>query len=475
MAAVPIVKRIRDARSAKRALLIKSIAVLPLENLSGDPAQEYFADGMTDEVITMLAKNPALRVISRTSAMQYKKVHRPLREIAGKLGVDGILEGSVVRSGNRVHVTTQLIHAASDTHVWAESFDRDLGDLVSLQNELAQTIAKQVGATTSASSKPERQINPEAHDAYLLGRYYWFAFDFKNFKKSREYFQKAIDLQPDYAAAWSGLADFYGASAVHGDVRLDEGMSKAEAAATKAMELDDSLAEAHISVAAIHLFYHWNWGAADRESKRATELNPGVAEGHRVRSYVLSALNRMDEAVQEQRKAMELDPFAGPDGLGWTFIRARRFDAALSEARIRTEAQPNNGDLHGLLSSAYRNKGMEKEAAQEWERSLRLNGDQKLADEEHQAYSRGGFRAVIEWDLNLSKQRAAKRYVSPLDFANTYALLKQREETLRYLEGAYEVHEPSLVYIQTNANLDFVHSDPRYRAIIKKMDLPPAY
>jgi TolB-like protein/DNA-binding winged helix-turn-helix (wHTH) protein len=230
LAAFPIVKRIQDARSAKQARLIKSLAVLPLENLSGDPAQEYFADGMTDEVITMLAKNPSLRVISRTSVMQYKKVHRPLREIAQELGVDGILEGSVGRTGNRVHVTAQLIHAASDTHVWAESFDRDLSDVGSLQNELAQTIAKQVGATTSGSSKPERRINPEAHDAYLLGRYYWFASEYE---KSREYFQKAIDLQPDYATAWGGLADSYSATAAAGKFRPEEVMPQAEVAARK--------------------------------------------------------------------------------------------------------------------------------------------------------------------------------------------------------------------------------------------------
>ena len=191
LVAIPLVRRIQGRSSARQALLIRSLAVLPLENLSGDPAQEYFADGMTDEVITMLAKNPSLRVISRTSVMQYKKVHRPLREIAQELGVDGILEGSVGRSGKQVHVTAQLIHAASDTHVWAESFDRDLSDVGSLQNELAQTIAKQVGATTSASGRPERRINPEAHDAYLLGKYYWFAHEYK---KSRGYFQKAIDL-----------------------------------------------------------------------------------------------------------------------------------------------------------------------------------------------------------------------------------------------------------------------------------------
>lgn len=307
-----IAKRVQQARSAKRARTIRSLAVLPLENLSGDPAQEYFADGMTDEVITMLAKNPSLRVISRTSVMQYKKVHRPLPEIAQELGVDGILEGSVSRSGSRVHVRTQLIHAATDTHVWAESFDRDLSDVSGLQNELAKAIATQVGATTSVSGKPEKKIKPEAHDAYLLGRYYWFAGDYQ---KSRDYFQKAIDLQPDYAGAWSGVADSYTGSVAEGMFSPDLVMPQAEAAAKKALELDDSDSEAHRAAAAVQFFYRWDWEAAEREAARAVELNPNFGENHHLHAYVLSALNRTDESVQEDTKAMELDPVVRPGNL----------------------------------------------------------------------------------------------------------------------------------------------------------------
>jgi TolB-like protein/DNA-binding winged helix-turn-helix (wHTH) protein len=472
LAAVPIGKWIQEARSAKRALLIKSLAVLPLENLSGDPAQEYFADGMTDEVITMLAKNPTLRVISRTSVMQYKKVHRPLREIAQELGVDGILEGSVGRTGNRVHVTAQLIHAASDTHVWAESFDRDLSDAGSFQNELAQTIARQVGATTSDFGKTERRINPNAHDAYLLGRYYWFASEYQ---KSREYFQKAIDLQPDYAAAWSGIADSYAASAVEGNFPPEEVMPEAEAAARKALELDDLVAEAHNTMAAVNLFYRWDWDSADRESARALELNPNLAESHHLRSYVLWALNRTDEALQEQRKAMELDPFARPWALGYALLRARQFDAALDEARVRSDAQPNNPDLHDLLSEAYFFKGMEKEAEEESERALQVAGEKDLLAEHVQAYRRGGFRAVLAWRVDVLKRRAAKQYVSPTEFAYMNAQLRRKEETLHDLEECYRQRSPRLVFVQRDPTLDFVHSDPRYREIIKKMGLSPAY
>ena len=472
LAAFLTIKLIQDARPAGRAMLIRSLAVLPLENLSGDPAQEYFADGITDEVITTLAKNPALRVTSRTSVMQYKRVHRPLREIARELGVEGILEGSVGRTGSRVHITAQLIHAASDTHVWAESFDRDLSDLSSLQNELAETIAKRVGATTSGVKKTGQHIDPQARDAYYYGRYYWFKSEYE---KSRGYFQKAIDLQPDYAAAWSGLADSYSLAAVEENAPSAAVMPQAEYAARKALELDDLAAEAHNSMAMVELFYRWNWASADRESARALELNPGLEEAHFVRSYVLRPLNRMDEALQAEKRAMELDPFSEPAALVYILIRMRQFDAALNEARIRSDAQPNNADLHEVLSEAYFFKGMEKESEAESERALELAGEKDQLAEQVQVYRQGGFRAVLEWRIAELKRKAAKGYVSPINFAGAFAVLGRKEETIRYLEKSCQEREPHVVFLQSDPTFDFLHSDPRYRAIVNKMGLPPAY
>ena len=451
---------------------IRSLAVLPLEILSGDPAQEYFVDGMTDEVITMLAKHLPLRVISRTSVMQYKNVHRPLPEIARELGVDGVLEGTVERSGNRVHLTAQLIYAPSDTHVWAESFDRDLSDVGALQDELAETIAKQVGTKTSGPGSPERHISPEAYDAYLLGRYSWFNDEYE---KSRGYFQKAIDLQPDYAAAWGGLADSYLMPAEEFKSPSSAVMPQAEAAARKALELDDRAAEAHNSMAMIQLFYRWNWAAAERESARAVELNPSLAEGHFVRSYVLRPLNRMDEALQEEKKAMELDPLSEPDAVTFILIRMRNFDAALNEARIRSDAQPNDADLHEVLSEAYFLKGMEKESEAESERALQLAGEKDQLAERVRAYHGGGSRAVLEWRVDWLNRKAAKQYVSPMDFADTYAQLGRKEETIRYLEKSYQEREPHVVYLQSDPGFDFLHADPRYRDIVNKMGLPPAF
>ena len=454
-----------------QAAHIHSLAVIPLANLSGDSAQDYFADGMTDELITALAKNRTLRVVSRTSAMQYKGVNRPVRDIARELNVDGILEGSIERTPTSVHMTVQLIYAPTDTHVWAESYDRDLNHAYSLPEELSQTIAKEVKVATSPPPA-QRYISPEAHDAYLLGRYYWHADDSK---KSRTYFEKAIELQPDYAAAWSGLADYYGGSAVVGEFPPEAAMPQAEAAAKKALELDDLSAEAHLSMAAVQLFYRWNWVAAERESARAVELNPNAAEIHHLRSYALRPLNRMDEALQEQRKAMELDPFARPYQLGYALIRMRQFDAALNEARIRRDVQPNNADVHYLLFYVYLYKGMEKESEEELERYLQLAGEKDQLAEQVQVYRRGGFRAVLEWKVDVLKRKAAKQYVSPTDFADAYALLGRKEETIRYLKESYQERAPHLVFLQSDPTLDFLHSDPRYRAIVNKMGLPPAY
>src|SRR5882724_2039017 len=337
---------------------VRSIAVLPLENMSGDSGDEYFADGMTDELITTLAKYKSLRVISRTSVMQYKKVHRPLPEIARELAVDGIVEGSVSRSQDRVRVTAQLVYAPTDTHLWAESYDRDLRDVLSMQQDLARSIAERVNLASSppdtAPKHTRVSVNPGARDAYLRGRYYWFS---DRYGKSREFFQEAIRLDPNYAPAFSGLADSYTAAAVSGESRPLDTMPLAEAASAKALELDDSLAEAHHASAAIKFFYRWDWDAAEKESQRAIELNPSFAEARHLHAYILGTLNRTDESLQEDKLTVELDPFARPWAYGYALLRAHRFDEALKEFTQRSEARPDSAILHGFLWETYAYKG----------------------------------------------------------------------------------------------------------------------
>ena len=453
------------------AFQIQSIAVLPLVNLSGDAAQDYFADGMTDELITALAKNHSLRVVSRTSAMQYKGVRRPLPQIAKELGVDGILEGSVEHTATRVHITVQLIQGPSDTHIWAESYDRDLKDVISLPSELSQTIAKEVKIAVSPES-PKRYINPEAHDAYLHGRYFWFAEDYD---RSQEYFEKAVQLQPDYAAAWSGLADVYVVRAVALLAPPQEVREKAYAASRKALELDDSLSEAHRTAAAFSYFLDWDWKNADAESLRAVQLDPNQAEAHHLRSYVLTTLNRPDEALQEQKRGMEIDPFVRPWALGFTYLHLRQYDAAINELRLRLEAQPQDGISRSFLSDVYWYKGMWKESVEELDEGLRMTGDKETAAAIRHAFESGGYRAVAELRLERMKAAARKQYVSPLRLAYRYARVGRKEETLKFLEDAYREHSAWLVFVQNEPSLDFVHGDERYQAIVKKMGLPPAY
>ena len=454
-----------------RAHAIHSLAVLPLANLSGDPEQDYFADGMTDELITMLAKNTSLRLVSRTSALRFKGVQRPLKDIARELGVDGILEGSVERSGNRVHMTVQLIHAPSDTHLWAESYDRNLSEAFSLPSDLSRTIAKEVN-TAISPAKPQLRVSPEAHDAYMRGRYFWFN---GSTERSQDYFQQAIQLQPDYAAAWSGLADSYTLRAVDGEVPPQTVMGKAEEAARKAIDLDGSFSDAHKARAALYLFNTWEWQSAEAESRRALELDPNNAEAHHLYSYVLFVTQRPEEALQEQKRATSLDYSLRPWALGRCYIHLRRFDDAIKELRLLAESQSNNSWVRYQLSQAYWLKGMYKESEQELESALRVGRHPEMADVYHRAFARGGEKAAALVGVNELKARARKKYLSPWEMAFESALLGDdgKEETLKFLEAAYQERSPWIVFLQNEPVFDFLHSDPRYRALIKKIGLPP--
>jgi TolB-like protein/DNA-binding winged helix-turn-helix (wHTH) protein len=449
---------------------IRSLAVLPLDNLSSQPGQDYLVDGMTDELITMLAKDSTLRVISRRSVMQYKGVQRPMPEIAQELGVDGVLEGSVARLGDNVHMTVQLVQASSDTDLWAESYDRDANDLVSLPGEAAQTIAKRLNSA-ALHVYPTRFVSPEAHDAYLHGRYLWFR---RENDKASEYFKRAIELQPDYAAAWSGLSNCYGGSAIMGIVNPEDSLPPQEAAATKALAQDDSLAEAHLAMAAV-MFLRWNWPGAEQEIVRATELDPGFAEAYHLRAIMLAALQRQREALEAQKKASELDPFARPGALAYSLMLAKQYDAALTEVRLNLQGNSQDPALRRTVYEIYRRYGMEKEAGETLEQILLASSDNVSAARVRQAYRNGGYRALIRWQLSDAKARSSTHYVSPYHLAQFQAQLGHRSEALALLEAAYRQHAPPLLWVQTDPAFDFLHPDERYRSIIRRIGLPPAY
>jgi TolB-like protein/DNA-binding winged helix-turn-helix (wHTH) protein/lipopolysaccharide biosynthesis regulator YciM len=448
---------------------IESLAVIPLDNLSGDPGQDYFADGMTDELITMLAKNSTLRITSRTSVMQYKGVHRPLRDIAKELGVDGIIEGSVVRSGDKVHLTLQMIHAASDTHIWAESYSRDGANSVSLPSEAARTVAARLNKV-AVPTTAQRYASPEAHDAYLRGRYYQSS---GVYDKAIESFKRATELQPDYALAWNELAFSYGASGQQS--RPAETTPKAKAAIQRALELDDSLAEVHNNLAGMSCFYDWDWDRALKESARAIELDPNYAFGHFIRARILLTQNRMDESLEEVKRANELDPTFDPGALGWNLMLMRRYDAALDAARLVTEIQPENGGVHEFSADIYHAQGKDHEAAKELVKALVLYGDKNRAAATLLASDRDGYKEIVRLRLKEYIRKANGEYVTPIAFSEIYAKLGQREEALRFLEAAYKDRSAGMVYLQLYPWYDFLHSDERYRAIVRKMGLPPTY
>jgi TolB-like protein/DNA-binding winged helix-turn-helix (wHTH) protein len=446
---------------------IHSIAVLPLVNLSSDRTQEYFTDGMTDELLTMLAKRTSLQVISRTSAMRYKQAARPLRDVARDLGADAILEGSVTKSAGGVHLTLQLIDASTDTHLWADSFDRDLGGAYALSSSIADQIAHVVGAATTHAA--DRQVSSEAHEAYLHGRYFWFAGDYD---RSQAYLEQAIQAQPDYPQAWSGLADVYVVRAVAGLARPDEVIPRAREANQKALDLDAALPEAHNALAAIHLFYDWDFQLADAEAQRAIGLNPSLAEPHHLRSYIMIALGRGPEALQEQKRATELDPFARPWALGSALMHLRQYDAAINELKLSKAAQPGNRATAADLAECYRYKHMDREAALELAAARRLFGDKRGAVGLTRAFDARGVRGIAEYRLQLVEAQSRKSYVSPLALARAHARLQHREQTLAQLDAAVRERSPFLIFLQNEPDFDFLHGDPRYQAVVQRIGLP---
>lgn len=467
--AVAVALGVREHISHAATPAIRSIAVLPLSNLSGDAAQDYFADGMTDELTTMLARDSTLRVISRTSAMQFKNPHRPLREIAQSLGVDGIVEGSIARADGKVHMTVQLIHAPSDTHLWADSYDRDNQDVAALPEEVAQAIAKRLHASVTGT-RTAQYVNPEAHDAYLQGRVLWITGEYV---KSGAYFRKAIELQPDYALGWSGLADYYGGAAMSGDLDPRTALPAGDAAAHKAIALDDTIPQTHLSLAGTYWVNRLDFSRALQENQRAIQIDPEFEGGYFQRAYILSELNRHSEAIEAAKKSTDLDPFARPWGLPMIYLMARQYDAAITEASQRLESTPNNPGVYKELADSYHCQGKDKESVAMRARMFSLVGMPEFAETLQRSFEQGGYDAVLRSGINLMEHSPG--YLSVVDLAGLYGQLGQRDKTLDLLEEGYRQHSPLLLDIQNDCSFDFLHSDPRYRSLIRKIGLPPAW
>jgi TolB-like protein/DNA-binding winged helix-turn-helix (wHTH) protein len=472
----------RDRISMGGTKPISSIAVLPLANLSNNPDQDYFADGMTEELTTNLAKIGALRVISRTSTMRYKGTKKSAPEIARELNVDGIIEGSVERSDNRVRITAQLIHAPSDTHLWADSYERDLGDALALQDEVARAIASEIKVTLTPEEQVRltsaRPVDPEAQDFYLKGRYYWNKRTPETLKKSLEYFQQAVDKDPGYALAYSGLADSYLMlqAGYYQVLSPKEAIPKAEAAAKKALELDATLADAHTSLAWSRFAWDWDWRGAEQEFKRAIELNPSYANAHHWYATYLFGMGRYPEAIAEDRKAESLDPLSiviSVDVAMEALRPARMYDQEMEQCRKTLEMEPNFPSAHACLSDSYAHKRMYNEAIAEMQKAIDLSGGSVFwVSLLGYTYAMAGRPDEARKILNELKARSNREFVSAQDFAYIYTGLGDKDQAYVWFEKAYE--ERSDVILNLNADPDFesLRSDPRFQELLRRLNFP---
>lgn len=446
---------------------IATLAVLPLDNLSGDAAQDYFADGMTDELITQLARNSTLRVTSRTSVMQYKKARLPLREIARALHVDAIVEGSIHRTGKQVHMTLQLIRADSDSHLWASTYDRENDD-ATLPDEAARAIAARL-ERTAASVPPARALNPEAHDDYLRGQYLWMVG--RN-KESGAFFQRAVDLQPDYAAGWAGLSQYLVMEAMSRAQKPSEALAAAEIAAHKALELDDSLWHAHLAMGTSLLFRHWDFDGALKELDRATALDPQNAQAYHLKAKILCAMNRFDDANAAQARSTAANAFEHPGARTEIFNCTRQFNAAIQDGLLRLRDFPTSADVLGELSGAYAWSGQTKEAAQMRLRQLAAEGDERLTKAAQMANAAGGYQAIVGAELAYFEVPARAEKTSPVELARLNAIVGRQNEAIRLLSQAADEHDPTIVFRMNNPDFDSLHNNAQFQAIAERVGLP---
>ncbi len=457
---------------------IESIAVLPLENLSRDPEQDYFADGMTEALITSLAKIGALRVISRTSTMRYKKTDKTLPQIARELNVDAVVEGTVLRSGERVRISAQLVQASTDTHLWAESYERDLRDVLQLQSEIARAVARGVETKLTPSEQEQLSrtatVDPEAYEAYLKGRYHWNKRSGEAVKKGVEYFQRAIKKDPSYAPPYAALADCAGVAGFWSFASPMEGCGRAKAAALRALQIEDS-AEAHASLGWATLHYDWDFFSAEREFQRAIQLNPRYATAHQWYGHCLGAMGRFDEAFTVLKHAIQLDPFSlivatSYAGISWL---GRRWNEAIDQTRKVLDLDPNYIAGRWALARSYDCLGSYEAAIACAQDAIRLSGDNLffITDLGH-AYAAAGQREEAVRILDQLQEASKQRYVDGCFLAQICVALNQTEEALRWLEMAYGQRASYIAYIKLDPWFDNLRSDPRFQDLLRRMNFP---
>ena len=457
---------------------IQSFAVLPLVNLSSDADQDYFADGMTDALTTDLGKISALRVISRTSAMQYKNSKKPLREIARELNVDALVEGTVARSGNHMRITANLVQASPEKHIWAESYESEVGDALAVQGKIAQEVARQVQVTLTQKERTllaaARTVNSEAQDLYLRGLYIFATAETaESSERAVQYFQRAIEKDPNYAPAYSGLARVY-AEWIPGKTRPHDLMPKAKEFALKALSLDNTLADAHSMLGTIELFYDWDWSAAEEEFKRTMELNANDVWAHEWHSRGLVTRGRTDEATAEAKLSIALDPSPlSGDYPIWVFILARRYDLALERTQELLELAPNYVWAHYELAQIYEQKGRAEEAAQEYLKADELFGmAPKRVAQLTEAIARSGAQGYWRRTLENYKESSKSNYVPSVLVAGACVRVGDKESAFQWLEKGFDERDDLMINLKVEPVFDAIRSDPRYQDLVRRVGIP---
>jgi TolB-like protein/Tfp pilus assembly protein PilF len=458
---------------------ITSLAVLPLVDLSEDAEHEYFVDGMTDALISELGKISALRVISRRSVLRYEETDLPVPQIANELNVDAIIEGSVFRDGTRVRITLQLIAAYPERHLWSESYERELSGILSLQRELAQALAKEVKAAVTPDEQRRlannRVVNPEAYEAYLKGRYHWDKWTPEGVRKSAEYFQQAIAVDPNYAPAWAGLTFSYRFPSQLGQIAGREVLPEAKTAALKAVELDSTWAEG-LATLGVNECYEWNWVACEQKILRALELNPSYAHGYHMYSNLnLAPQGRLDEALREIQRALDLAPLSLPHNavLGKIYYLRREFEKAILQLRETVDLDPTFPWTFLFMGKAYRENGMFDEAVEAHQTALSLSRGNRALGELGFTYAVSGRRAEALTLLQEMLKQSESRYVSAHALALVFTGLEETDMALNRLEQAYQEVDLGLAWIKVDPAFISLRDEPRFKDLLRRMNLEP--
>jgi TolB-like protein/Flp pilus assembly protein TadD len=467
-----------SALQRSSSVKIRSLAVLPFENLSGDTEQEYFADGMTAELITELAKISSIRVISRTSVMRYKRLRKPLADIARELNVDAVVEGEVLRSQDLVRVTAQLIDASTDRHLWSETYDRDLRDVVSLQADVAQSIARAIGARVTPAEDSHRastrRVDPEAYEAYLRGRFFYQKRTTAGFNKAADYFQQAVRIDPRFAEAYAGLAKTYDILGTYGILPPNECFPKATEAADKALQLDDTLSEAYTARGIAQTMYARDWSAAEQDFQRAIRLNPNDADAHHAHAEHLTNVGRAEGAIAEMERARELDPLSLPVNgtLGRTYRDARRNEEADVQCRKTLELDPEFALGHWCLGVTEVAEKRYTEAVTEMQRANALGAAPMYTWGLGYAYAASGDRIRAKAIIESLKKRPDNVYMPAYFIASIYGALGEKDLAFTWLQRAYAARDPQITYLLLDPFVDPLRSDARFDALVRQVGFP---